>query len=428
MLNAKIIQQGGVLSASTYVKNILWQVSGNSVAQAIGIIFMPIISRIYTPENFSVLNLYSQVVAALTIFVTLRLEYFVVMPKRHEDAHSILRLLVRYGLMLTGFFTVMLYFFAERVSGLLGNSALEEWLIYAPISAWLLSISLGLQQSIQRYQVFKGTGAAEVMGKSGYVVAATAGSTMLPNAAGLVLASTFGTIVKSVLLTVLLMKKGLKGHSSEGWAIAFDINKLAGAMIISGVLGIVTGLAPLVYISHAYGQNMLGQFGLVVSTLYLPSSLLGLAIGQVYYQRVAQMMTERKEISAVWRQTAVRLILMSGPLYFSIALLSGWAYPFIFGEEWAMAGKIASIMAVSAGLAFASTPLDRTSLVVGISWYLPAWHLLRAVTVILVILISNIYEFEYHQFFILLMVQMSSMYLMDWLAGYFFSKKSRFKF
>ena len=60
-----------------------------------------------------------------------------------------------------------------------------------------------------------------------------------------------------------------------------------GALVGSHLMATVTGAAPLLYISHAYGSNPLGQFALVMSTIFLPASLLGAASCQVYYQRAA---------------------------------------------------------------------------------------------------------------------------------------------
>ena len=68
------------LSQSPYWKDIIWQASGNSLAQGIGILSMPILTRIYTPNDFAILNIFIQVVAFMSI-MTLRYEYFIIIIK-----------------------------------------------------------------------------------------------------------------------------------------------------------------------------------------------------------------------------------------------------------------------------------------------------------------------------------------------------------
>src|SRR5690606_15587793 len=62
-------------------------------------------------------------------------------------------------------------------------------------------------------------------------------------------------------------------------------SRLGGSLVISHVFLSCTAAIPSVFIAHAYGSEMLGQFALAFQAVYLPSALLGSAIGNVYYQR-----------------------------------------------------------------------------------------------------------------------------------------------
>lgn len=193
-------------------------------------------------------------------------------------------------------------------------------------------------------------------------------------------------------------------------------------MVASHLSGTVTGLAPILYIVQFHGDESLGQFNLVTMTIFLPASLIGTAIGQVYYQRAAKLWAEGLPFDALWRQTALHLLLIGAPVYLLIALLSPWAYPLLFGAQWTAAGELAPWMAIPAFCAFLSTPLERSCLVTGRWKYQMAWHGLRALTTLGLVAVSAHLGLEFVRFLQLLVVQMSAMYMIDLAMEHRFSR------
>ncbi|HTN66975.1 MAG TPA: hypothetical protein VL051_12420, partial [Burkholderiaceae bacterium] len=113
---------------SKYIRDIFWQGSGNVLAQALGVLAMPILTRLYTPSDFGTLNLFAQVVAVLTIILTWRYEYLIVLPKDESHVRIMFRFLTTVGLIGTIFLTTVGYFYGEHVAKLLGDAQLAIWL------------------------------------------------------------------------------------------------------------------------------------------------------------------------------------------------------------------------------------------------------------------------------------------------------------
>ena len=89
---------------SEFSKNVLTLMTGTTIAQAIPIAISPILTRIYTPEDFGVLALF---VAITTIFGTIangRYELAIMLPKKDEDAINIFAL----GFIITCFISLIL--------------------------------------------------------------------------------------------------------------------------------------------------------------------------------------------------------------------------------------------------------------------------------------------------------------------------------
>ncbi len=82
---------------------------------------------------------------------------------------------------------------------------------------------------------------------------------------------------------------------------------------------------------------------------------------------------------------------------------------------WAMFAAVAG---------FLSTPLDRTSLIVGAWWYLSAWHALRAALTAACLISSAIYNLPLQTFILLLSLQNALAYGIDWATSYAFASRA----
>ena len=78
------------LIQSSGVRNFTKLLSANVVAQVIGLLVYPILTRIYAPEDFGLLNLFLSIGGVLTILSTAEYYYAIVLPKNQKDAISVL--------------------------------------------------------------------------------------------------------------------------------------------------------------------------------------------------------------------------------------------------------------------------------------------------------------------------------------------------
>ena len=175
-----------------------------------------------------------------------------------------------------------------------------------------------------------------------------------------------------------------------------------------------TAIVPSLFIAREFGTPSLGQFAMAASTICFPTVLIGNAIGQVYYQRAAQLWAVGDNFASLWRITAKRLIFIGLPIYATLVFLSPWLYPIVFGASWVQAGEFASLLSISAFFSFITSPLDRACLVVHAWKYIPAWHAARLLTTGLVAWLSWFIGWAIEEFLQALVLQMSILYLIDY--------------
>ncbi len=407
-----------------YWRDIAWQSSGSTLAQLVGMAGIPILTRLYTPAEFAAQSLFIQVVTYATALVTWRYEYFVQLPRLDEEARSINLLVAALGIVALIALTPLFWIHRAAIAEVLGNQDVAPWLFLAPVTAVLVSWAIAAQHNAQRSGDFRTSGLSELVGKLAYVSSGISGALVHLGTFGLILTTALGAAGKGayVLFQRPRSTSGLSRNTvNSARRVGKRYGRLATATVLAHLLTTTAIAVPQVAMAHLYGADALGQFALVLATIYLPSALLGAAIGHVYYQRAAKLWAKGSLFFTLWRATASKLLVIGIPVYGLVALVSGYAYPFVFGAQWHLAGEFATWMAVAALASFVSSPMDRTCLVVGAGSYLLLWSLLRAVSSIFVVWLAWTQGFEASSFIMVLSVQMFLLYAIDFYMSHRFS-------
>lgn len=397
-----------------YIKDVLFQGTGNSFAQLISILILPLLSRIYTPEDFGVFNLFTQITAFFGIIVTFRLEYFVLLNKSYKEISSYLKRIYQISFLLVIFYTILLVFFNHKFIILSNDISDTTYFILCPLAGFIFSYSILYQQLVQKKEDFKSSGFSEVLNKMFYGITALLGF-FYKNVIFLLMASIIGPFIKTVFLAKSSSFQLLKNSFSsltEG-RIKKDIIKNSISFSTSSIIQFFIGILPILYITKNFSITTLGHFSLVISCLYLPTSLLGNALGQVYFQRCSSLFHEKKSFWKIWIKTFKTVVYIGIPAYSIVYLLSPELFPIVFGDEWVDAGTYARTFSIASFFTFISTPMDRTSFILNKNWYPVFWNVLRLITVSVVLIYSLNKELNFLEFLNIYVIQISLMYLVD---------------
>ena len=77
---------------SEFSRNVLTLMTGTTIAQAIPITISPILTRIYTPEDFGVFALFVAIVGFIAVIASGRYEQAIMLPKYDKYAINIFTL------------------------------------------------------------------------------------------------------------------------------------------------------------------------------------------------------------------------------------------------------------------------------------------------------------------------------------------------
>jgi teichuronic acid exporter len=417
----------GKIQGSKYVSDIFLQGSGNAIAQVIGVLTIPILTRLFTPEEYGVMSLFTNVVAFLSILITFRFEYLILLPKEDKVALNLLSIILRAGFVIS---LIVLIFIICNKSFIVSKIKLEEiskYLIFTPFTAFLMSTSVSVQQFQQRKQNYLLSGVSEIINKVGVFVFALGFFLIFRSTEALIFSASFGLFAKIIYLSYKdgLLKKSW--NSFQKTIVLYSLRKYWKSSIsfsVSNAVLAITGYLPIYFITNYYGMEVLGNWSLMIMALYLPTSVIGTAIGQVFYERAAKQNAAGLPFNALWLSTVKLLLIISIPCFLIISVLSPYLFTILFGEKWRLAGEYASIFSIAAGISFICTPLDRSCYIIN-QWKYPYFYnSLRLLFVIVILVIARKYSLTFKEFLWIHVSQTVLLYCFDLFMSFYFSCKT----
>lgn len=346
---------------SSFLRGVLVLVGGTAFAQGLGVIVLPVLTRLYTPDDFAVLAVYASSLALLVSVACLRYEIAIPIPEDDSDGLllTILALLssALWGLMIAFF----LYLFSKDFFELIGYLELQAFSWLLPIGVWLQGSYGALQYWTSRKKQF-GKVARTRMGQA--VTGATT-QIVFGWAAVAPLGLLLGHFLNSCAGVVGLGVGVIKSHRqaiaginlNQLWRVAKEYSRFpkystfeslanAGAMQIPVLLVAVLAIGPEA-----------GYLILATRVMAAPMGLVGNSIAQVYLSG-APVQRRNGSLDSFTVSVISGLVRTGvGPLIF-VGLIAPTVFPFVFGEEWYRAGELISWMTPWFVMQFISVPVS----------------------------------------------------------------------
>ena len=96
---------------SEFNRNVLTLMTGTTIAQAIPIAITPILTRIYTPEDFGVFAIFIAITSIFSVIVNWRYDIAIMLPKKDEEAINILALGFIISCIISLILLILVFFF-----------------------------------------------------------------------------------------------------------------------------------------------------------------------------------------------------------------------------------------------------------------------------------------------------------------------------
>jgi len=411
---------------SEFSRNVLTLMTGTTIAQAIPIAISPILTRIYTPEDFGVFALFIAITAIFGSIANGRYELAIMLPKKDEDAINIFAL----GFIITSaislFLLILVIVFNDYFTKLLNNDDISLWLYFVPIAVFFIGIWNILNYFNNRKKQYKDIAKATIIKSIVTAIVQLSVGFIKQGATGLISGQILSQLFANTkLLSNIIKDKVLLSKISKLKIIALakrykDFPKFSMWAIFANTLS--QNLTNIL-ISSFYSIATLGFYSLVQRVLGMPASLIGGSIGQVFFQQATKEKQQTGKAIKTFNSTMKKLIIIGLPSFGILFFIVEHLFAFVFGEEWRIAGIYAQIVIplffirfIVATVSAIDTIMERQNI------YLLFNIVLLTVGVLIILLFKN-YQFEF--FLNIFALSMGLIYLV---YGYMLFKMAKNEF
>ncbi|CAN5467245.1 oligosaccharide flippase family protein [soil metagenome] len=345
-------------SKRNFAGPVITLVAGTAFAQAIVLVARPILTRVYSPEEFGVLTVFVTLIAIAGTITSGKYDDALMLPEGRRRAFRlgaiagiltivgagiavvVAAITLRLGLVDTLWRPVVIALpVAIACHGLAGM--LELWHTrserFALISAGRISQS-GTAISIQLVAGVAGAGSAGLVG------GALAGFVAL------------ATVMSFALWTDRDLFVSEKLRVWQATATRYRRFPIYSAP--ASLMNVLSSRLPVLALAPLFGAGPVGWFGIAIGSIALPLGMITGSVGQVFFVRAAaaNRAGTLDQLTATVLRRLVQIV--AGPV--AVLLVAGpQLFAFVFGPEWREAGVYAQYVAIWAGLAAIAPPLTR---------------------------------------------------------------------
>lgn len=350
-----------LLSKNEFAKNVLTLMTGTVIAQAVPIAIIPILTRIFTPEEFGLLALYAAFVSVLGVIATGRYEIAIMLPEKHEEARVLLQVSTIVALLISLIISIPLVIWNQDIAKFLGNEDIAPWLYLVPISVFFTGVYQALTYWNNRQKKFKNTAISRVnqslfqgMTQTGLGFMQVSGGLIWGQFVGIISSITY-LLRKDRSYKVILKETKISSLKQQ----MNKYKKFPKYGIVGGLCDAGAMQMPVLILTKFYSSTVTGMFSLTFRVLNMPTSIISSAIAQVLFQKVVEIShTAPEKLNSYIIRMFFLLFLIYLPAVPVLFIWGDTLFAFVFGEEWGQAGIYAGYLVIAVAIRFAVSPLS----------------------------------------------------------------------
>jgi len=335
---------------SEFSRNVLILMTGTTIAQVIPVAISPILTRIYTPEDFGILALFIGITGLFSVIASGRYESALMLPKKEEDALNIFALGFILVALLSTVLFFMVVFFHQQLLSIFKNDAIGIWLYFIPVAIFFIGLFNLLTYYNNRIKYYKDIASATIVKSVVLAVVQIVVGLLKSGATGLV----SGQILSSFFANMRLLKNILARQNI--WDKVSKVKMLALAKRYKdfpkfqaphAMLNTFSTYIPVYLFTPFFGLTVVGLYALSTRIVFAPMMIIAGASAKVYNQKVTEIYNENGDVYGFTKRFLISLSQKIIFPFMAIIIFAPQIFGFVFGLEWREAGVYTQILSLS---------------------------------------------------------------------------------
>ena len=340
------MKKGLFIWSSELFRNVTKLLSANVVAQVVGLLVYPVLTRMYSQEDFGLLSLFVSIGGVAALISTAEYQYSIVLPKEERSAVGSFHTGAAILLCVTVLLGVCVPF-AAPLASVFHAPVLARYGWLLPLYVLLMGVWSLLNYWYSRQKMFGRIGAYQVtQSVVGAGAKAGFGAGGVLNG-GLIYSSVIAPLT-AILVTVCTSLKALAPlRKIDRQAMAESARRYRNFPLFSlprALVNNVSGNLGVWLLTPAFGLGSVGFFSMAITLAFRPLNVISNSIYQVLYQRTSEYVQQKKSIRHMFYQLLTKTALIAGigfgVLYLVLPPLCGW----LLSSGWEETGEIIRLL------------------------------------------------------------------------------------
>lgn len=377
-MNSKI---KSILS-NEFVKNVLSLFTGNALAQSISLVSIPILTRIYTPEEFGAVALFIGMVNVFSIASNGRYDMAIVLPKKNGQAFHILIGSIAITLIFSIISLLIVILFFDRLTGMFEARIYKKIIWLLPLCIFLLGSHKSLTYWFNRSRSFRLIGVNRIIQNAGQTGVRLCREIFSSGHWGQVVGFIAGEIISWGTMVVQLFRREFwrfKYLSIKTTLKSFrEYFNFPLYLMPMGILNTFSTYLLVFALSLITSSALVGHYERAWRVINFPLSLISSSFGSVFYEKMNRTANRRRlYIYSYFGNLCLALLIL-----FPIAFWGESIFCFVLGNDWAVAGRISRFILPLTIFSFATQCVSTVFSIIKKNQLLLIWQIVYLVLAI----------------------------------------------
>ncbi len=348
-----------LLPKNRFARSVSVLAGGTAAGQIIVIAASPILTRLYSPEDFGLLAVYAGLLGILGVIASLRYQLAIPLPESDEEAASVAVLSLLVVLGMTAVSALIVRSWGESITTALNTPALEPYLWLLPLGLLLTGVYQVFSYWAIRTRAFPAIARTKLTQAISMVGVQLGAYTLGPLA--LLLGQVTGQAAGTSSLGLLAVRRKWAAFRQVRLAdIRWAASRYRRFPIYSSWGGFFnkagTELPPILF-AALFSPAAAGIYMLAHRVLAMPMRLIGKAVADVFFSSASEA-HRNGALAPLVANIHRKLAYIAMPPAFLLLIAGPDLFALVFGGDWRQAGEFAQWMAPWVYLVFVTSPLS----------------------------------------------------------------------
>lgn len=317
-------------------------------AQAVALIAMPLLTRMYSPEAFGVMGTFIATITIVAPLAAFSYPTAIVIAQSKAEALALARLSISIAVVMTALVTI--FSLSPIAARLLPDDLSGCWIVFSlPIALFLIATQQITDCMLLRMQAFKESASATFIQTLLSSIARLLLGLTHPIAASLVAVAAVSPGIKALIQWPAIRHYWTAPPDSDQPSL-IQVAKTHAQMPLyrapQSLINAASHSLPIILLGIFFGQSIVGLFALAKLVMDAPSNIAAKSLGDVLYARLSAIGSNSSEFSLLVKKSTFQLALIGIIPLLVVWTIGPWLFSFIFGSEWRSSGELARWVAV----------------------------------------------------------------------------------